>query len=225
MHRAGRGRLLALLGGLLALTVASLGGSAMAMEFVIRTADDGAPMLIARGPIVAGDALRFQLALREVGRDRFGDKRVALASEGGLVGEAFGMADHMDQEKVSTFVLPGTTCSSACASILFVAGYHRSVLDRGRLGLHSCAVNAGNRERAPLCNELIARRAERRGVPYAPMLALLQTANPRSMKWLRPEEADCWGLTRWPPNAPRAPASARDPSCPAKGLQTVSFSQ
>lgn len=224
MHRARRGRLLALLGGLLALTVASVSGSAAAMEFVVRTADDGVPMLIARGPIVAGDALRFQLALREIGRDGFANKRVALASEGGLVGEAFAMADHMDQEKVSTFVLPGTTCSSACASILFVAGHHRSVFERGRLGLHSCAVNA-SRERSPLCNELIARRAERRGVPYAPMLALLQTSDPRSMKWLRPEEADCWGLTRWPPNAPRTPATTTDPSCPAKGLQTVGFSR
>jgi hypothetical protein len=222
MHRARRGRLLALLWGLLALTVAT-SGSAMAMEFVVRTADDGAPMLIARGPIVAGDAMRFQMALREVGRDRFGDKRVALASDGGLVGEAFAMADQMDEEKVSTFVLPGTACSSACASILFVAGRHRSVLDRGRLGLHSCAVQA-SRERSPLCNELIARRAERRGVPYAPMLTLLQTSDPRSMKWLRSDEADCWGLTRWPPDAPRTPAATRDPSCPAKGLQTAALS-
>jgi hypothetical protein len=223
MHRAGRGQLLALLAGLLALTVAA-SGSAVAMEFVVRTADDGAPMLIARGPIVAGDAMRFQLALRELGRDRFGDKRVALASDGGLVGEAFAMADQMDEEKVSTVVLPGTACSSACASILFVAGRHRLVLDRGRLGLHSCAVHA-SRERSPPCNELIARRAERRGVPYAPMLALLQTSDPRSMKWLRPDEADCWGLTRWPPDGPRVPAATKDPSCPAKGLQTAVLSQ
>jgi hypothetical protein len=223
MHRARRGRLLTLLGGLLALALVA-SGPAKAMEFVIRTADDGAPMLIARGPIIAGDALRFRLALREVGRDRLGEKRVALAGDGGLVGEAFAMADHMDEERVSTFVLPGTTCSSACASILFVAGHHRSVLDRGRLGLHSCAVQA-SRERSPLCNELIARRAERRGVPYAPMLALLETSDPRSMKWLHPEEADCWGLTRWPPNAPRIPATTKDPSCPAKGLQMVGFSQ
>ena len=147
MHRARRGRLLALLWGLLALTVTA-SGSAMAMEFVVRTADDGGPMLIARGPIVTGDALRFQVALREVGRDRFGDKRVALASDGGLVGEAFAMADQMEEERVSTLVLPGTVCSSACASILFVAGRHRSVLDRGRLGLHSCAIHA-SRERSP----------------------------------------------------------------------------
>lgn len=221
MHRGRRGRLLTLLWELLAFAVAA-SGSATAMEFVVRTTADGVPMLIARGPIVAGDSLRFQLALREVGRDRFGDKRVALASDGGLVGEAFAMADQMDEEKVSTVVLPGTTCSSACASILFVAGRHRAVLDRGRLGLHSCAVHA-SRARSPLCNELIARRAERRGVPYAPLLALLQTSDPRSMKWLRPEEADCWGLTRWPPDEPRAPATTKDPSCPAKGLQTVGF--
>jgi len=223
MHRAGRGRLLALLGGMLALTLAAIGPAA-AMEFVVRTADDGVPILIARGPIVAGDALRFRVALREVGRDRFGDKRVALASEGGPVGEAFAMADHMEEERVSTFVLPGTSCASACASILFVAGHHRSVLDRGRLGLHSCAVKAG-RERSPLCNELIARRAERRGVPYAPLLALLQSSDPRSMKWLRPKEADCWGLTRRPPDALPTPATTREPSCPATGLQTIGFSQ
>src|SRR5262245_40286065 len=106
MHRVRYRRLLSRMWGMLALAMVA-SGSASAMEFVIRTADDGVPILFARGPIVAGDALRFQLALHEVGRDRFGDKRVALASEGGLVGEAFAMADRMDEEKVSTVVLSG----------------------------------------------------------------------------------------------------------------------
>ena len=45
------------------------------------------------------------------------------------------------------------------------------------------------------------------------------------MKWLRPEEADCWGLTRRPPTALPTPATTRQPSCPATGLQTIGFSQ
>lgn len=215
-------RLMGLLLGLLACCGAEAGASAM--EFVMRGGGDGTQILIARGPIVTGDSVRFQRALRDLGRDRFGTKVVALSSDGGLVGEAFAMADRMDEENVSTVVLPGTTCSSACASILFVAGSHRYVLERARLGLHSCSARA-SRERSPLCNELIARRAERRGVPYAPMLALLEVTEPRSMKWLRPEEADCWGLTRWPPDTARAPATIKDPSCPGKGLQFAGFTQ
>jgi hypothetical protein len=220
MHRASMGRLVvftAILAGL-----AFTGAGAWAMEFVIRGGDDGTQVLIARGPIVAGDSVRFQLALRDLGRDRFRTKVVALSSDGGLVGEAFAMADRMDEEKVSTVVLPGTTCASACASILFVAGSHRYVLERGRLGLHSCSAHA-SRERSPLCNELIARRAERHGVPYAPILALLEVTDPRSMKWLRSEEADCWGLTRWPPGAAHVPATSKDLSCPSKELQKASF--
>lgn len=197
-------RLLALL------FAAALGWSATetpvsAMEFVIRADDDGLRIVVARGLIAAGDTERFRQILGQAQRDRFGNKRVALVGDGGLVGEAFGMAEVMEAEKVSAVIMPGSACASACATIVFVAGAHRYVLDRGRLGLHTCT--DGKTRSAP-CNELIARRAERRGVPYGPLAAFLERADPTRTKWLGSEEADCWGLTRWPPGMGRTPTAA-----------------
>ncbi len=193
---------------LLALLFATaLGWSAIetpvsAMEFTIRSDDDGLLIVVARGLVAAGDTERFRRILGQAQRDRFGNKRVALVGDGGLVGEAFGMAEVMEAEKVSAVIMPGSACASACATIVFVAGVHRYVLDRGRLGLHTCT---DGRTRSARCNELIARRAERRGVPYGPFAAWLEQADPTRTKWLRSEDADCWGLTRWPPGMGRTP--------------------
>jgi hypothetical protein len=114
----------------------------------------------------------------------------------------------MENEKVSAVILPGSACASACATILFVSGVHRYVLDRGRLGLHTCTV--GKTRSAP-CNELIARRAERHGVAYGPFADFLGRADPARTKWLGSLEADCWGLTRWPPGMGRPPGQG---ACP-----------
>jgi hypothetical protein len=176
-----------------------------AMEFVIRADDDGLRVVVARGLIAPGDTERLRQALGQAERDRFGNKRLALASDGGLVGEAFGMADVMETERVSAVIMPGSACASACATIVFVAGVHHYVLDRGRLGLHTCT---NGRTRSAPCNELIARRAERRGVPYEPLAAYLERADPGKTKWLGPAEADCWGLTRWPPSVAHAQGAA-----------------
>lgn len=209
---------------LVVLFAAVLGWSATetpvsAMEFVVRTDDDGLRIVIARGLIAAGDSARFRQILSHAERDRFGNKRVALAGDGGLVGEAFGMAELMAEENVSAVVLPGTACASACATIVFVAGVHRYVLDRGRLGLHTCT---DGRTRSAPCNELIARRAERHGVPYAPFAAFLERADPTRTKWLGAEEADCWGLTRWPPGS--RTLAPRPGACPTYEPRVASLS-
>ncbi|MFO1157286.1 MAG: hypothetical protein U1E60_00450 [Reyranellaceae bacterium] len=187
----------------------AIGTSVSAMEFVVRTDDDGLKIVVARGLIAAGDTERFRQVLGAAERDRFGNKRVALVGDGGLVGEAFGMAELMESEKVSAVIMPGSACSSACATIVFLGGVHRYVLDRGRLGLHTCTV--GKTKSAP-CNELIARRAERRGVPYQRFAAFLERADPAKTKWLTSEEADCWGLTRWPPGRGPTPSAGNCPT-------------
>jgi hypothetical protein len=189
-----------------------------AMEFVIRSDDDGLRIVVARGLIATGDTARLRQILGQAQRDRYGNKRVALASDGGLVGEAFGMADVMEAEKVSAVIMPGSACASACATIVFVAGVHHYVLDRGRLGLHTCT---NGKTRSAPCNELIARRAERRGVPYEPLAAFLERADPSKTKWLGPGEADCWGLIRWPSSAEHMPGTG---TCPRHEFRLASLS-
>lgn len=193
-------------------------GPVSAMEFVVRSDDDSLRIVVARGLITTGDTARFRQILGQAERDRFGNKRVALISDGGLVGEAFGMAEVMEAERVSAVIMPGSACASACATIVFVAGVHRYVLDRGRLGLHTCT--AGKTRSQP-CNELIARRAERHGVPYEPLVGFLERADPSRTKWLGPAEADCWGLTRWPPGAGHMPNTG---GCPRHEPRLASLS-
>jgi hypothetical protein len=103
--------------------------SAAAMEFSTKRLSDGDRFVLAKGEIVDGDTERLRTALQSLGRNRFGNKELALESGGGLVAEALKMVALMDQEKVSTVVLPGTTCASACAQIVFLAGVHRVVAD------------------------------------------------------------------------------------------------
>jgi hypothetical protein len=70
---------------------------AAAMDFSIKKLSDGDQFVLAKGEIVAGDAERLQVALRSLGRNRFGNKEIALESGGGLVAEAFKMVRLMDQ--------------------------------------------------------------------------------------------------------------------------------
>jgi hypothetical protein len=141
--------------------------TATAMDFSTQRLPDGDHYILAKGEIVAGDTERLRLALQLVGRNRYGDKEMALESGGGLVGEALKMVGLMDEEKVSTVVLPGATCASACAQIVFLAGIHRIVAEGGKLGMHTCAMG---RNRSPLCNQTIAQNALEHGTAYGSVI-------------------------------------------------------
>ena len=141
----------------------------MAMDFSSKQLSDGDQFVLAKGEIVAGDAERLRVALRSLGRNRYGNKEVALESGGGLVAEALKMVSLMDQEKVSTFVLSGAACASACAQIVFLAGVHRIVADGGELGMHTCAAGG---ERSDLCNEKIAQNALEHGTDHGSVMTL-----------------------------------------------------
>ena len=192
------------------------GGSASAMEFATPTGADGRRVVVARGPIIAGDAERFRVALQSADRDSFGHKTLVLDSAGGVVGEAFAMAAFMDRDQVATVVRPGASCASACAQIVFLAGLHRIVQDGGRLGLHSCR-EAKDGAQSLLCNDLIARHAVAHGMIYGPIMAFMQMAGTSQVKWLNSEDADCWGLTRWPPGSDRGAKEGELPPCLLKG--------
>ncbi len=173
---------------------------AAAMTFSTSTLADGTRFVLAKGQIGEGDAGRLRIALQSAGRDAFGHKIVALDSSGGSVGEAFAMVEVMDREGVSTIVMPGAACASACAQVLFLSGIHRIVAEGGRLGLHSC-YDARERSRSMACNELIAQNARARGTPYESIMAFMLLGTPTQMRWLDAPDADCWGFTRRPPES------------------------
>ncbi|MDI1287974.1 MAG: hypothetical protein PSV46_26585 [Reyranella sp.] len=192
------------------------GGSASAMEFTTSAGADGRRTVVARGPIVEGDAERFRVALQSADRDSFGHKTVVLDSPGGVVGEAFAMVAFMDRDQVATVVRPGASCASACAQIVFLAGRHRIVQDGGRLGLHSCRA-AKDGTPSLYCNDLIAQHAVAHGTIYGPIMAFMQMTPAAQIKWLDSEDADCWGLTRWPPGIYRSAKDGELPPCLLKG--------
>ena len=203
-----------LLGALLGLGMA--GGPASAMEFATPSGKDGVRIVVARGLIVEGDAERFRVALQSVDRDSFGHKTVVLDSMGGVVGEAFAIAAFMDDDRVATVVRSGASCASACAQIVFLAGLHRIVDDGGRLGLHSCRTAVGGSP-SLYCNDLIAQHAVAHGTIYGPIRAFMQMTGSGEVRWFDSGEADCWGLTRWPPGMGRGTQAGELPLCLLKG--------
>jgi Clp protease len=169
--------------------------AAHAMDISTKSAD-GLRYVSAKGPIVAGDAERLRVALQSADREHSGNKIIVLNSPGGRVDVAVAMAEIMDHEKVSTIVLPGASCASACAQILFFSGNYRFVLDGGYLGIHSCSKND---TRDDLCNEEIALNAIAHSVPHGTVMAFMKGAGPSEMMWFNSQDADCWGFTLWPP--------------------------
>jgi hypothetical protein len=169
---------------------------ARAMDFQIIRAADGQRLVAATGTIVPGDAQGLAAALRSADRDRWGNKGIGLASPGGSVAEAFAMVQVMDRERVNTIVPPDMFCASACSQILFVSGVYRVLIDGGKLGMHSCSREGQTME---LCNERIAMNAVSHGVAYGSVMAFMKYTNPDQMIWFSAADADCWGLTRWPP--------------------------
>jgi hypothetical protein len=178
---------------------------------------DGLRVIVAKGEIVSGDAERLRTALRSADRDPYGNKSFALNSPGGLVDEALAIVAVMDKEKVTTIVPPGAQCASACAQIIFVSGAHRVVLDGSRLGMHSCSTREG--AKSPLCNEKIAQNAVAHGVAHGSVMAFMQYAGPSEVVWFDGKDADCWGLTRWPPDLNRGVKPGEIAPCVLKGIR------
>ena len=179
------------------LLILSLAAPATAMDISIQQLPNGFHAVSAKGIITSGDFERLRRALQFADRDEHGYKDVLLDSVGGLVNEALAMAALMDKEKVTTGVMAGAECASACSAILFLSGVYRYVFDGGRFGIHSCSAG-GNR--ADFCNEVIADNAFRHGIPNGTVMAFMKQRGPSDIEWFNSEEADCWGFTLYPPD-------------------------
>jgi hypothetical protein len=196
--------------------VAAWSNYAAAMDFSTKQLSDGDRFVLAKGEIVDGDTERLRIALQSVGRNRYGNKELALESGGGLVAEALKMVALMDKKKVSTVVLPGAMCASACAQIVFLAGVHRVVADGGQLGFHTCAAE---HKKSPLCNEIIAQNALEHGTDYGSVMAFMEFTGPSEMIWFNAKDADCYGFTLWPPGANRGKQPGDIAPCIKEGIQ------
>jgi hypothetical protein len=173
---------------------------AQAMQFrLIQSAGEVA--VLATGAIGPGDADRLAAALRRATRDRHGTKELLISSVGGVVAEAWAMADVINQVGVTTIVPAGSLCASACASVVFVAGKYRTIQKGGQLAIHSC-FDDRNGQKMDDCDALISARAEQEGISGRAMMAFQEMApGPDSAIVFDPANAACFGLTRAPGKA------------------------
>lgn len=147
-------------------------------------------VLIAEGPIVAGDAKRFLDAASRADRDEEGHIVLVLNSLGGSVAAAFEFVEAMDKVGVFTLVPDNALCASACASIIYPSGIRRNIVGTGRLGFHSCYRKVGNKvEESAFCNDKIAEHAVSRGVAHASVNLFVEDFGAREMAWVDREVA------------------------------------
>lgn len=145
----------------------------------------GINVLIAEGPIIAGDAQRFLTAVPKADRDAEGHIVLVLNSLGGSVPAAFEFVEAMDKVGVFTIVPDNALCASACASIIYPSGIRRNIVGNGRLGFHSCYTKAGNNiEESAFCNEKIAQHAISRGLAHASVNLFVEDFGARQMAWV-----------------------------------------
>lgn len=185
---------------------------AWAMSFHILS-KGSARVVIGTGEIDTGDARRLMRALAQATTDAHGTKQLLLNSPGGLVGEAFVMAQIIEQEDVTTIVPSGGVCASACASVVFVSGKYRTVDKGGALIIHSC-FDAFTGQPMRDCDAIIAAHAQSRGLNGGAMMAFQEIAGTKSAILFDKKDAACYGLTL----APGAKL-AKTPPCLAKAMK------
>lgn len=123
----------------------------------------------------------------------------------------------MDEEKVSTVILSGSKCASACAQIVFLAGVHRIVEQGGLLGMHTCSVD---RKKSPLCNQSIAQNALEHGTPDGSVMAFMEYNGAAEMVWFNSQDADCFGFTKWPESTNRGTRPGEIAPCVREAIKT-----
>ncbi|MDQ7775121.1 MAG: hypothetical protein Q4615_04025 [Paracoccus aminovorans] len=124
-----------------------------------------------------------------------GDRVVLLESDGGSVAEALRISSIIDSGSYHTIIPNETRCASSCASLIFLAGKHRTIEENGLLGQHSCSSQGARNEK---CNEIIAEHALTHGVSRGSVEAFVTYVEPSDIVWFSREQADGYGLTRYP---------------------------
>jgi hypothetical protein len=158
----------------------------------------GHKVLRLSGVINEGTADEFKQLIKSVPALPHGLPVLLLDSDGGLVSEALAMSVAMGAYPTHTVIPAGAKCASACASIVFVAGTNRTVEEGGALGQHSCSIGGKPDQN---CNDRIADHAVAHGVSHGSIAAFVTYVAPEDILWFSREDAEGWGLTRYPGEA------------------------
>jgi tetratricopeptide (TPR) repeat protein len=160
--------------------------SANAIEFYSNVNEDGTMSLILNGNIVPNDSLQFSRILKSFEKHGVPVQEIVLNSGGGDVIESAKMAQSILKRNISTLVLQGDTCASACV-LLFASGYNRTIYSGAKIGVHRVSSGEQDDSFARYMSINMNEVYKNLGVPDEIRLAMLDTP-PDKMHWLKPKE-------------------------------------
>lgn len=166
----------------------------MSFETVPYPGRPGSTVVRAEGTIEPGDTERFLDLLKTNPPSAL---VMVIKSPGGSVDAALSLANEIEAREFS--VKGDGESASACAQILFPAGFYSVLTPGSVLGIHSCSDSSGRND---LCNEEIAQAAAKRGFPYGTLDMFTDMFDPGDMKWMTEISARCYGFYHHP-NDPR----------------------
>ncbi|WP_434054183.1 MAG: lysozyme inhibitor LprI family protein [Roseibium sp.] len=162
----------------------------MSFETVPYSGNSGTTVVRAEGTIEPGDTERFLDLLKTNPPSAL---ILVVTSPGGSVGAALSLADAIEAREFS--IIGDDECASACAQILFPAGFYSVLTPGSVLGIHSCSDTSGRND---VCNEEIAQAAVKRGFPYGTLDMFTGSYGPDEMKWITEISARCFGFYHHP---------------------------
>jgi hypothetical protein len=145
-------------------------------------------VLMVSGIIGHGAHREFQAALYGARPDL-----VVLAGPGGVLGEAFLIAEEVRRRGLSTLVAPNQSCASACA-IVFLSGRTKYMGTGAAVGLHSASYADGTAD--PEATALMAAYLRQLGVPDSTLRRMARTA-PSDIRWLTQGEQKAVGVVAY----------------------------
>jgi membrane-bound ClpP family serine protease len=114
---------------------------------------------------------------------------VVLESPGGVLGEAFLIAEEVRRRGLSTLVERDSSCSSACA-IVFLSGRTKYLGAGASIGLHMASYADGRPD--PEATELMAAYLRQLGVPTSALRQMAVTS-PTQIRWMTRTELSAVG--------------------------------
>ena len=143
------------------------------------------PVLSVSGIIAPGAHRQFQAALTRQNLDL-----VVLDGPGGVLGEAFLIAEEVRRRGLSTLVAPNRSCASACA-VVFLSGRTKYLGRGAAIGLHSASYADGRAD--PEATAIMAAYLRQLGVPRSTLRNMARTA-PSDIRWLTAGEQKALGI-------------------------------
>ena len=118
---------------------------------------------------------------------------VTLMSYGGLIGPAMRIGELVLKRGMATFVPGDRTCASAC-TLIWAAGFPRTVGDTPQIGFHA-AYDEGTGRETGGGNAVVGAYLSNLGFDYE-AIYFMTHKGPRSLEWLTPDLAKEKGI-KW----------------------------